>query len=68
MKVLEITATDLLIFTKCVMEISQNKVERVSNILFDLLKDIEDITWPRGDRKILFECWTSGFHQSCYQS
>ena len=64
--VLEITATVLLIFTKYVMKIGQNKVERVSNILFDLLKEKDDIAWLRGDTRILFECWTSGSHQSVF--
>ena len=25
-------------------------------------KDIEDITWPRGDKKFIFECWKI-FHE-----
>ena len=31
-------------------------------IVFGVITDIEDITWPRGDTKFLFECWKI-FHE-----
>lgn len=61
-KVVEKSATGLLILNKICHEykLASLKLNVLFNILFNLFKEIEGITWPRGDTKILF-----GFHQSC---
>ena len=47
---------------KPLMQRSHLQPQHGARILYSLMTYIEDITWPRGDTKFLFECWKI-FHE-----